>query len=292
MHNRTARRGAGLHCASGAGGPGVASGAGGLVVALVLVLLAAGCGGDGGGGSTPTTPAPASTAPPEAATTVVRGAPRWETVTTSKGIGPTEPPAFSILKDSIQWRARWACDTGRLLITTDPPPRRGTPLVDAACPAKGEGFAIVSGDVRIKVDTPGSWDVIADQQVDTPLKEPPFEGMATAPVLRQGSLYPIEKDAKGTARVYKRADGANVLRLEGFEVTTNVDLFVWLSEAEAPKTSADAVAAPYVQLGNLKSTIGDQSYVLPADLPPERMKSLIIWCAPIRIAYGGAVLGA
>ena len=132
--------------------------------------------------------------------------------------------------------------------------------------------------------------MIIDQQIDTPLREPPFEGMATAPVLRQGTFFPVEKEAKGSARLYQRADGARVLRLEEFEVTTNVDLFVWLSEAPSPKTSAEAVAAPHKVLGNLRSTLGDQNYVLPPDLPLEKIKSIVIWCEPIRIAYGAAVL--
>ena len=261
-----------------------------LVIALVVVLAAAGCGAEDEGGSTATTRPPAASPSTGPTTIVERGAPRWETVTTLTGTGAFESPSFSILPGSIQWRARWKCDTGRLRALTDPPPRRPAPLIDDACPGKGEDFAIVTGDVRLKIEADGPWEVIVDQQIDTPLSEPPPEGMATAPVLRQGSFYPMEKDAKGTARIFTQADGRNVLRFEKFEVSTNVDLFVWLSEADAPKTSADAEAAPYKVLGNLKSTLGDQNYVLPPDLPLEKMKSIVIWCAPVRQAYGGASL--
>jgi len=221
---------------------------------------------------------------------VVRGGPRWETVTTLAGTGPAEPAEFKILADSIQWRARWTCDTGQLRITTDPPPRRPAALVDSACPGKGEGFAVVSGDVRLKIEATGPWQVVVDQQVDTPLREPPFEGMATAPVLRQGNFYNIEKMAKGNARLYRRADGATVLRLEQLEVSTNVDLFVWLSEIPSPTTSAAAVGGPHTVLGNLKSTVGDQNYVLPPTVSPDAVKSLVIWCEPVRAAYGAATL--
>lgn len=263
-----------------------------LAVAVLLVLVGAACGDDEGSGSTPTTPSPVTSAARsgQPATTVVRGAPRWETVTTLTGTGPLEPPPFSILKDSIQWRARWKCDTGALTVTTDPPPRRAGPLVAGSCPGNGEGFAIVTGDVRLKIDAAGPWTVVVDQQIDTPLAEPPFEGMATAPVLRQGAFYNIEKSAKGTARLSKRADGATVLRLEDFDVTTNVDLFVWLSEAAAPKSSVDSVSAPHTVLGNLKSTLGNQNYVLPPSVLPEKVQSVIIWCEPVRQAYGAAAL--
>jgi len=268
--------------------------AGPIVVILLVVLLAAACEEEAGSGSAPTTRPPAETAPTastpgQPATSVVRGAPRWETVDTFTGTGAAEPAPFDILADAIQWRARWKCETGQLRITTDPPPRKGA-LVDAACPGNGEGFAIVTGKVRLKIEASGPWEVIVDQQIDTPLREPPFEGMATAPVLRQGTFFPIEKAAKGSARIYQRADGARVLRLEDFEVTTNVDLFVWLSEAPAPKTSVEAVAVPHKVLGNLRSTLGDQNYVLPPDLPLEKVQSVVIWCEPVRQAYGAASL--
>lgn len=264
-----------------------------LVVLAVaaLGLIAAAC-GDGGSAATATsvatTPTLGSTSIP--GSTVARGAPRWETVTTLTGTGPAEPEGFSILADAIQWRARWKCDTGRLSITTDPPPRRPAPLIDGACPGKGEGYSIVSGAVKVKVEATGPWQVVIDQQIDTPLNESPFEGMATAPLIGKGIFYNVEKTAKGSARIFKRADGANVLRLDDFEVSTNVDLFIWVSEASAPKTSADAVAAPHVVLGNLKSTLGNQNYVLPPDLSPARMKSVVIWCEPVRVVYGAAAL--
>jgi hypothetical protein len=270
---------------------------GGLpVVALVLVLVAAACGGGASTAAPPSTVPPASTTSTSArgATTVVRGAPRWETVTTLKGTGATVTEPFTILADSIQWRARWSCDgPGQLRVTTDPPPRRPAPVIDEACPGKGERFAIVNGEVRLKVEAAGPWQIAVDQQVDSPLREPPFEGMASAPVLRQGTFYNIDKMAKGTARLYQRADGARVLRFEGFEVSTNIDLFVWLSEAASPKTTADAAAEgapPHVVLGNLKSTLGDQNYVVPADVPTEKIKSIVIWCEPVRTVYGAATM--
>lgn len=262
------------------------------------VLLAAGCGRDPEVGrpfstsatlaATVTSAATSSTGEP--GTTVKRGSPRWETVVTLRGSGPAEPPRFPILADSIQWRARWSCEVGGLRITTDPPPRRGAALVEASCPGQGDGYSIVTGSVALKVDATGPWQVIVDQQVDTALSEPPFEGMATAPVLRQGSFYPVEKEAKGSARLYRRADGATVLRFDDFEVSSNVDLFVWVSEAVAPKTSAEAVAAPHVVLGNLKSSLGSLNYVLPPDLPLDRVRSVVVWCEPIQIAYGAAAL--
>lgn len=260
---------------------------------MAVAALAAGACGDGGVvGPPPSERRPSSTAATsdQPTTTVLRSAPRWESVTTLMGTGTATTEKFRILADSIQWRARWTCHTGRLQIKTDPPPRRAKPLIDEACPGRGEGFSVVSGEVRLNIVADGPWELRIDQQVDTPLQEPPFEGMAAAPVLRQGAFYPVEKEAKGTARLYQRADGTLILRLEDLEVTNNVDLFVWVSEAASPHTSAEAVAAPHTVLGNLKATVGSQSYVLPADLPVANAKSIVIWCEPIAIAYGAAAL--
>lgn len=258
---------------------------------LIVVLSLAGCqGSDDEGAATVAPSAPSSTT--ASTEPVERSAPRWETVTTLSGDGATETEPFRILADAIQWRARWQCDGGHLRVTTVPPPRRKTPLVDAPCPGKGEGFSIVSGAVRLVVEAEGKWGLTVDQQVDFPLREPPLDGMEPAAVVRQGDFFEVEMTGKGAARLYRLPDGRTALRLEGFEVSNNTDLFLWLSEAANPRTSAEAVAAPYIVLGNLKSTVGDQNYVLPAEIPPDKVRSIVIWCAPVAIAYIAAALGS
>lgn len=259
------------------------------LVALLLLAVTAGCGKSDEVGSVATT-TPGGAATSTSTVPVERSAPRWETVTTLSGAGASRTETFPILPGAIQWRARWECETGALRITTLPPPRRGTPLVEGACPGKGEGYSIVTGSVRLVIQAAGPWDVTVDQQLDTPLREPPLEAMQSAPLLAQGDFFNVEMEGKGTARLYRLPDGTHALRFEGFEVSNNTDLFLWLSEAPSPRTSAEAVASPHVVLGNLKSTVGDQNYILPPDLPLERVKSIVIWCAPVSIAYIAAVL--
>lgn len=254
---------------------------------LVLVLAACGPSDEVDPGAAGTTVAPAATI---TTAPVERTAPRWETVTTLTGTGAARTDAFEILPGAIQWRARWKCDAGRLKVTTIPPPRRGTPLIDEACPGKDEGFSIVTGSVRLVVESTGPWELIVDQQVDFPLRETPLPGMDTAPVVGQGDFFNVEMEGKGTVRLFRLPDGRHALRFENFQVSNNTDLFLWLSESPNPRTSADAAGTPHVILGNLRSTVGDQNYVLPADVAPERVKSLVIWCAPVAIAYIAAVL--
>ena len=266
------------------------------VAACVALLVACGGGdGDGPGGAAgaPSSAGPATTTTGGAAETTIvsRAAPRWETVTTFEGSGRTETAAFTIIDSAIQWRVRWTCDAGTLTITSDPPPRKPRPIAEGGCPDKGEGFGIHTGAIRLDVATTGPWTAVVDQQIDTPLVEQPLAGMVPETLVGNGEFSPIEMKGKGTASLHELPDGTRIVRFDDdFEVSTNTDLFVWLSEAEAPKTSKEAVASPFVELGNLKSTLGSQNYVVPAGVPTDKIRSVVIWCAPVAIAYASAPL--
>jgi len=85
-------------------------------------------------------------------------------------------------------------------------------------------------------------------------------------------------------------DGKRILRFENFQTGENTDLFVWLSEVPKPANSAQAVGTPHVEISNLKSTIGSQNYEIPASIPTEKIKSVVIWCQPVQIAYAAVAL--
>ena len=163
-------------------------------------------------------------------------------------------------------------------------------LVDTTCPKEGEGFSITTGTVKLNIAAMGKWDLVVDQQVDTPLNEPPLPAMASACLLSQGDFYNVEKNGKGTARLYQLSDGKRALRIENLEVNENTDLFVWLDAAANPKTSKDVVSSEYWVLGNLKSTVGSQNYEIPPNIPIDKVRSIVIWCALVAIAYAAAAL--
>ena len=261
-----------------------------LVVTLALAGCSGGSDGDTGSGAPQTTAAPAAGAD----TTVAgpKSAARWETVTTFNGSGAFQTPEFTILPNAIQWRVRFTCSTGTLRINSNPPPRRPGPVVDATCPKEDTGYSIVTGAVRMSIEATGTWKAVVDQQVDTPLDEPLLPGMTPDRVISSGSFYRVEVRGEGTAKLYRLADGRRILRFENFQTGENTDLFVWLSEVAKPATSAEAVNSPHVELTNLKSTVGSQNYEIPASIPTERIRSIVIWCQPVAIAYAAAALGA
>ncbi len=164
----------------------------------------------------------------------------------------TAPAAHrvSIARGAIQWRARWRCSSGRLALAVEPAPRTAADKPGGHCPGAGEATWVQTGDQQLRVSGGGRWSVVVEQQVDTPLREPALAAM--------------------------RAPG---------------DLFVWLSAAARPRTTKQAVAARRLgPLVALKSTIGEQNYVLPRSVDPDRVRSIVIWCEPIQIVYTAAAL--
>jgi hypothetical protein len=216
-----------------------------------------------------------------------RAAPRWEPLVRFTGTGP-EVKRFTVSKDAIQWRARWRCRSGRIRLAVKPPPADGKALENKRCPKRGEAVAIHGGKQRLEIKTSGRWAMKIEQQVDTPLREPPLKGMTDNRLLARGSFYPIDKPGKGTASLFRLASGRLALRLDRFATAANTDLFVWLSEARRPKTTEQAFKAKYVQLREVKSTIGSQNYLLPRKIRAEQIRSIVMWCVPVQNAYTAA----
>jgi hypothetical protein len=93
----------------------------------------------------------------------------------------------------------------------------------------------------------------------------------------------------GTATTYQLEDGQRLLRLEDFESTNGPDLFVYLTVAGASDDDAD-LDADFIDLGVLSGNIGNQNYVIPADVDLDRYDSVVIWCRRFTTSFGVADL--
>ncbi len=218
-------------------------------------------------------------------------APRWEPIATLAGSSP-DAESFTVSKRAIQWRARWRCSKGKLNLSVSPRPRSSPERSGASCPDRGEASWIQSGRQRLSVKASGRWRVVVEQQVDTPLREPPLPAMRAkaAQVLARGRFYRVERRGRGRAELYRLPNGRHALRFENFNTSANTDLFVWLSQARRPRTTKAALRAPHREFTLLKSTLGDQNYLLPRGLDVERFRSIVIWCEPVSIVYTAASL--
>jgi hypothetical protein len=263
----------------------------GAALLCALLLTATGCGSSD---STPSSSAdPFSVVPTQPADSTIarrRAAPRWERVATFTGSGPATK-AFTIARGAIQWRARWRCDSGTLRLSASSRAVRRS-LEAAPCPRRGESSGFRSGRLELGVDTPGRWRLVLEQQVDTALREPALAAMRSpaAHVLAHGRFYDIERFGRGTAALYRLPGGRLALRLTEFVTSANTDLFVWLDRAARPRTTVQAKRAGHRVLAPLKSTLGEQNYLLPAGTTAADIDSIVIWCEPVQIAYTAAAL--
>ena len=260
-------------------------------IALVLVAAATtGCrAGDGngrvaaGGGRVTTTAAPAGEGDQKVA-------PRWERVARVTGTGDGRSDGFEIAADALQWRVTAACDDrGAVRVALAGEAAALAEVPD--CPGTTFGFSIRTGPAALDVEATGAWEVLVDQQLDTPVAEPALAGMTAAARLGSGQFYGIDQKGSGTAALYRLPGGTGALRFDPFLVTRNSDLFVWVSEAPAPHTSAEALHRDHVEVARLTATGGAQNYVLPDTVDPERVRSVVVWCEPVRTAYAAASLG-
>lgn len=244
----------------------------------VIGLAAWGCAADDEA-SPPTT-----TAVPRAD---VKAAPRWEQLARFTGTGDQRTPTFAVAPHALQWRVTATCSGTRLRVGVE---GEAAPLAEPACPGRAFGFSIREGLSALDVDAAGRWEVVVDQQVETPAAEPPLEAMTDGRVVASGDFYGIDQEGSGSARLWRLPGGRLALRLEPFFVTPNTDLYLWVSETPAPKTSAEALHSAHRQIAELTASAGPQNYVLPEDVAPGRVRSVIIWCEPVRTAYAAAAL--
>ena len=113
-------------------------------------------------------------------------------------------------------------------------------------------------------------------------------------LVANGNFTGADASHKGTgdAAIYESAAGTQVLRFTKFDVTNGPDLEVWLVQSSKIKNSGDVIASKTVSLGPLKGNIGDQNYVLPADIKATDFGAVVIWCKQFGVLFATAVLGA
>lgn len=274
----------------------------GLVAVLLLAAVGAGCGDDGAGELEPGDVRAAADADDavDGASDEPRAAPRWEELGGLDGDGSARE-RVTVADAAIQWRVRAECDgDGELEIAVrgaDDDPGEALDdgddeLVATACGERGEGYASTTGEVELAVDADGPWRLEIDEQVDTPVHEPPLPEMTAqgAQVIAGGEFYEVERRAEGRVDLYELADGRLALRVEDLDTVPEPGLYVWVSGHQRPETTAAVLDAAHTEVAHVTATIGDHNYLLPADVDADDVASVVLWCEPVRIAYGAATL--
>lgn len=216
-------------------------------------------------------------------------APRWEQIAAFTGQRSTTR-TVEVSRRAIQWRVRWRCQSGRLAVALTPAPTAGRRRAEGRCPGSGRAIWASSGRQQLGVQASAPWRLVVEEELRTPLHEPPLRAMRGLRPLARGKFRRIEVNGSGTASLYRLPGGRLAVRIERFRTEPNPSLVVWVSEARNPKTTKEAFNAPHTELGGLKSTIGDQNYLVARRLDADRVRSIIVWNKPSRIAYAVAGL--
>jgi hypothetical protein len=125
--------------------------------------------------------------------------------------------------------------------------------------------------------------------------------MADAPVMLQsesptalasGRFHSNAHETSGLATIFRLPDGRRVLRLTAFATSNGPDVRVYLVAASDVNDEDAAKEAGFVDLGELKGNIGDQSYEVPPTLDLTRYRAVSIWCRRFSANFGAAPLEA
>lgn len=108
--------------------------------------------------------------------------------------------------------------------------------------------------------------------------------------LAAGEFHAGAHETKGTAEIFKLADGKRALRLTNFETSNGPDVHVYLVAAADAKDNETVKNAGFVELGSLKGNIGDQNYDVPANVDLAKYRAVTIWCARFGVNFGTAPL--
>ncbi|MCI0752015.1 MAG: DM13 domain-containing protein [Flammeovirgaceae bacterium] len=107
-----------------------------------------------------------------------------------------------------------------------------------------------------------------------PMKETVME-------LKKGTFTGVGHSVSGTATVYDDA-GKLVVVLDPFSTQNGPDLKLYLS--------TDQSASQYINLGDLKSTTGKQSYEITGTTDLAQFKFVLVWCQDFSVLFGKAEL--
>ena len=119
----------------------------------------------------------------------------------------------------------------------------------------------------------------------------PAGAMTTEPVaLARGTFKTVHHDTKGTATVYRLADGKTVVRFSEFMTSNGPDVHVYLVKAADATDDKTVSAAGFVDLGSIKGNVGDQNYEVPAGFDVSKPFAVTVWCKRFGANFGTAAV--
>ena len=133
--------------------------AGAAAVLLLVAGAGGGCSSNGDGAADGHDPAAGG-----------KAARRWERVAQFTGTGAQRTAAFEVAERALRWRVTATCTgEGRLRVAV---PAAGEAVAEVDCPGEQSGSSATTGSNVLDVVGDVSWEVVVDQQVETPAADP------------------------------------------------------------------------------------------------------------------------
>jgi hypothetical protein len=97
----------------------------------------------------------------------------------------------------------------------------------------------------------------------------------------QGAWMTAVHTTTGNAKIYTK-DGVRTLAFENFKTDNGPDLRVYLAK--------NVSASDFIDLGVLKSTAGNFTYPIEANINLSEHKFVLVWCRQFSVLFGSAEL--
>lgn len=114
--------------------------------------------------------------------------------------------------------------------------------------------------------------------------------LGTASVFGQSGTWTKKANSISGTWSISTKGGKKVLSLKGFKTATAPDLKIFLSPQTSGQVTSRTATKGSVLVSRLKSSKGDQSYALPANLDLSKYKSIIIHCEKYSKLWGASKL--
>ena len=132
------------------------------------------------------------------------------------------------------------------------------------------------------------------QRVPVPTDEQAMPDLNAPVTVASGTFQKISAVlwGQGTINIYQDASNALTMRFDSFSMPNGPDLHLYLTAADAPKTSADMSAngVDKLDLGALKSSYGSQNYALTDVSDLTQYRSVVIYSSSLDLIYTYAPL--
>ena len=107
-----------------------------------------------------------------------------------------------------------------------------------------------------------------------------------ADLLSRGRFRPIQKRGEGTVSLYRLPNGRLALRYRTSTARPARGSRCGLARRRTRDPRSTRDARQHVNAGGIRSTFGSYNQVLPRRVDADEIRSIIIWCPTVQIAFG------